>query len=1017
MTSTVHVTSYGAAAYRALRSAVREAKDGDPLAPVTLIVPSERIGVAARRALARGVYGDRPGVAAVQVVTLKRFAEMTGGTELARSGRRPLTGPLLIGALRSVLAEEPGTFAPVADHIGTARALARAYRDLRPLPDDVRERLGAEGGVVGDTVRVYRALERRITPRSFDEVDLLRAATRTIEQQGVAGTVVVFLPQDLDAPESALLGALGRTTDLRIVVGLTGDERADAGPLRTCERLGHPVAPDAQPPLADAVLHASDPDDEVREVVRRVVAALGDHPGNRVAVLYGTANPYARLLHEHLDHAGVPAFGRSPQPTAETRFGRALLRLVSLLDHDFRRDEVMALVSDAPVRHDGSPAPSSAWERVSRAAGVVHGDDWMRLRDHAERRRVWLRDHPDADEESRARAERTAEHADALHAFVTTLRDDLERFDETATWRELAEELRGLWSRTLEPDDTTGLPAEEGRALERIDGLWASIGQLDGVAGAPEAAFFRQLLELELTDDVERVGRIGEGVHVGPVSEGVGDDVDAVFVVGAAEGLLPSRQRDDPLLPDRVRVLTSGALPTQAERVARQQRHVLAALAAAPPGGRTYSFPRGDLRLGGARVPSRWVLPSMRALSERGDLAATDWEQGAGLDEVPSYAGAIERLTAPATPQEWRQRAAVDQDAVAPADAVLLRAREVRAARASDRFTVFDGNLAGEALPDPSAGHVVSVTSLESWVHCPHGYFVRYLLGVTEVEQPEQVVRISALERGNVMHDILERMVRQAADEGWSPGPGEPWPARADEVLDAAADERFHRAESEGVTGFSLLWEHDREAMRSDLHAWLEQDNRRRRDLGGLAPVAAEWVFDGTEIPLPDGRTLRVRGRIDRVDRAADGSLVVTDYKTGKAGPYRVLTTDPCDRGQRLQLPVYALAGRAGLGEATTPVRAEYWFTSRRAGFERIGYPVDEGVLEQAGRALVTAVDGIRGGVFLARPNDNGNALYQCAGCDPDGLGEHGVATAWDAKAAARELAALRELLGEEVPA
>lgn len=1017
MTTTVKVTSYGAAAYRALSTAVREAKEGDPLAPVVLIVPSERIGVAARRALARGVYGDRPGVAAVQVVTLRRFAEMTAGAELARSGRRPLTGPMLIGALRSVLAAEPGTFAPVADHIGTARALARAYRELRPLPEETRERLGAEGGVVSDTIRVYRALERRIASRSFDEVGLLRAAARAVDQRGVAGTVVLFLPQEFDAPESALLEALGRTTDVRVVVGLTGDERADAGPLRMCDVLGFPVTAGTGPPLADAVVHASDPDDEVREIVRRVVAALRQHPGHRVAVLYGTADPYARLLHEHLGHAGVPVFGRSARPTAESRFGRALLRLVSLPDHEFRRDEVMAFVSDAPVRHDGSPAPSSAWERVSRAAGVVSRDDWTRLRDYAEHRRTWVADNADAEELSRSRAERTAQHADALYAFVAALRDDLERAARAATWQELAEQFHQLWARTVEPDDVGGLPPGEKRALERIDGLWGSVAQLDGVAGPPDPAFLRQLLELELTDDVERVGRIGEGVHVGPVSEGVGDDVDAVFVVGAAEGLLPSRPRDDPLLPDRVRALTDGALPTQAARVAHQQRHVLAALAAAPPGGRTFSFPRGDLRLGGARVPSRWVLPTMRALSGRHDLVATDWEQSAGLDELPSYAGAIERLTSPATPQEWRQRAAVDHDAVALADAVLRRAREVRAARSSGRFTVFDGNLAGEALPDPAAGHVVSVTSLESWVHCPHGYFVRYLLGVTEVEQPEQVVRISALERGNVMHDILERVVRQAAEEGWTPGPDEPWPARAHEVLDTAADERFARAEAEGVTGFSLLWEHDREAMRADLHTWLEQDDRRRRELGGLEPVAAEWVFDGTEIPLGDGRTLRVRGRIDRVDRARDGSLVVTDYKTGKPEPYQVLNVDPCDRGQRLQLAVYALAGRKGFGDAATPVRAEYWFTSRRAGFVRIGYPLDDGVLAQARRALVAAVDGIRRGVFLARPNDGGNVLWHCPGCDPDHLGEHGVTAAWDGKAAAPELAPLRELLGEEVPA
>jgi hypothetical protein len=112
---------------------------------------------------------------------------------------------------------------------------------------------------------------------------------------------------------------------------------------------------------------------------------------------------------------------------------------------------------------------------------------------------------------------------------------------------------------------------------------------------------------------------------------------------------------------------------------------------------------------------------------------------------------------------------------------------------------------------------------------------------------------------------------------------------------------------------------------------------------------------------------------------------------------------------------VYALAARAVFGATDTPVCSEYWFTSRRGQFKRIGYFVDDNVLEQTRTALRTAVDGISHGIFLARPKGKGNVLYDCPGCDPDGLGEHGVAEAWRHKGDAPELTALRTLLGEDV--
>ena len=74
-------TGYGAAAYEALREVVGVVKDGDPLAPVSVLVPTNLCGVIARRVLARGVAG-RAGVAGLSVLTVDRLAELIAAPTL-----------------------------------------------------------------------------------------------------------------------------------------------------------------------------------------------------------------------------------------------------------------------------------------------------------------------------------------------------------------------------------------------------------------------------------------------------------------------------------------------------------------------------------------------------------------------------------------------------------------------------------------------------------------------------------------------------------------------------------------------------------------------------------------------------------------------------------------------------------------------------------------------------------------------------------------------------------------------
>jgi hypothetical protein len=133
-----------------------------------------------------------------------------------------------------------------------------------------------------------------------------------------------------------------------------------------------------------------------------------------------------------------------------------------------------------------------------------------------------------------------------------------------------------------------------------------------------------------------------------------------------------------------------------------------------------------------------------------------------------------------------------------------------------------------------------------------------------------------------------------------------------------------------------------------------------------------------------------LRGTVDRIDRCADGSLVVTDHKTGGSRSYRDITdADPTAGGTKFQLPAYAAAALALAGEgADTPVIAEYGFLGK-ADYERVTCTIGPDAWPQVTSSLQRILDGIRSGVFVARPEKSQFRLgfVPCEYCDPDHLG------------------------------
>jgi ATP-dependent helicase/nuclease subunit B len=229
------------------------------------------------------------------------------------------------------------------------------------------------------------------------------------------------------------------------------------------------------------------------------------------------------------------------------------------------------------------------------------------------------------------------------------------------------------------------------------------------------------------------------------------------------------------------------------------------------------------------------------------------------------------------------------------------------------------------------------------------------------------------------MHDLYARFGREQRNRGERLEP------RHAARLRALGDEELRKLKAAMPPPSDHVFEREREAVLRDLNLLLDLETRDP----GRMPVGFEVAFGSVpddDEPLaraepvtadlgPDLR-LRLRGRIDRIDRLADGSYEVTDYKTG--GFWLPDWEGWFAGGRKLQHALYAIAA-AELLRAVDPrarvARSSYYFPTVKGGGERVLRPPRPAA--ELGRVLGDLVALVRAGAFLHTPTEN-----DCRFCD-----------------------------------
>jgi RecB family exonuclease len=416
-----------------------------------------------------------------------------------------------------------------------------------------------------------------------------------------------------------------------------------------------------------------------------------------------------------------------------------------------------------------------------------------------------------------------------------------------------------------------------------------------------------------------------------------------------------------------------GALPTTQDRLVEARRLFHRAVSQATE-RLILSYPRVDARSGRERLPSLFFAAVAATLAGR-PVAGTELDRMVTEDDplllpLENAVDAVER-------DRFRMRR---DDAAATAIAAgspfFQKSLLASKARWSGRLTRYDGLVLDEtselgAELDPlHARHPVSASRLATYARCGFQYLLQNVLRLQPAPEPEERRRIDPLERGDLFHRVAERYLRERRDRGELP------------VTDAEPRrERLREMAEEALAGlvafspprFTLLWEREKRRFHETMQTWLTSEAAAAAKATpahfelsfglGTAPDAAEpHDPEPLEIELGDGRSLRVSGRIDRIDRRLEGGLVLRDYKTGRApkddgGLFR--------GGRQLQIPFYVLAAEKLFpGEVVVDAFLDYVDGGRQVAFrpEHVTGPAFRGLL----RDLVGLV---ARGVFVQEPS------------------------------------------------
>jgi ATP-dependent helicase/nuclease subunit B len=290
-----------------------------------------------------------------------------------------------------------------------------------------------------------------------------------------------------------------------------------------------------------------------------------------------------------------------------------------------------------------------------------------------------------------------------------------------------------------------------------------------------------------------------------------------------------------------------------------------------------------------AAEPGPWLSRPMRAQAglpspeQQIGLAAHDFFSLASACRTVILAAPVRRERAPAVPARWITRL----EALLEGAGAALPVHPA-ASWAAQLDTPVARQFRPRPKPCPPAAartDTLSISDIGTLIADPYAIYARKILNISELDPLDE--ESDASQFGDIVHAGLAAFFSVTQDFA-APDAAQ----RLDAKLQAAMLAQRPRA------GLAAWWS----ARLTRIAAWIVAAEQERR--GAKKPVAMALEI-AAELAVPGGFTLK--GRADRIERRADGSVFIADYKTGNPPAQKAVRT-----GAAPQLPLEAVMAEAG---------------------------------------------------------------------------------------------------------
>lgn len=898
--------------------------------------------------------------------SIRTLVDAVIGFDLAEEGTRVRSRAQALAMVETACDEAlpPGSyFASLSDRPGLHRAVQRTLDDLRfagVTAEAINPRELEDERKGRDLLAILAAYDRALREaRSIDRAGVLARAIARLEKNespwDPSRTIWIVLDEvELTAEEEKFLKLAAGEKLQRVAVSPEHDGEEGPDAVRIVRAIGE--------------------ENELRAAFR---ALLGERqPFDGAELIYSRREPYLPLAYELASELQVPCTFAEGVASSFTRPGQACLAFLEWIGGGWEARVLQQAVRGGTIVLPRIASPGGGSERLS-SSGFVRV-----LRDA---RIGWGRERYLARLD--ALAARLAQPApdDERNRSADDIRRELAQVDAV---RELCAELLDITGGVAEGAKLS-MPSLAAAAALFVRRLVAVRSEIDGMARSALVAMFDELADLPSTSVGRSEGsrRLRDAVqhlhvaasnprpghlHVTPIRAGGWSGRRRAFIVGLDDTKYPGSAIQDPILLDSEREAINRVIGPRLEmrgeapeRMSKQFRQLLQRLVRCEE--LFVSFPMLDVIERRGLYPSSAVLEAFRRSSRRAEATYHDVIGAAG--EAKGFADAV----AASEPEWWlprRHRPKAPPDEAARAYPWLADGQLAAEMRESNALTKWDGLIVAprEEIDPRHTGRVYSASQLETMAKCPIGYFFERHLHIKRIDELERDpdVWLSAMDYGAIFHKIAERFMKQVCEGGKAP-------RETDRpLLDTIAEQELQAWRAivppPNETAF--------EKQRDDLFATLTIFFRGELECGAVRARYFEASFgfpreEGTSLALPEplvidlggGRSVKLRGRIDRVDfDETTGVWNVWDYKTGSTYEYRA--DDRLARGTKIQHAIYARAICAMLEQQGGRVKvgqSGYYFPTPKARALRLPRECGDGELE---RALNLLFDVVGNGFF-----------------------------------------------------